>query len=75
MYSILMDLIINDIRQALEDISKETGSTIEKVKAEFQQHIDNLEVFDPFFEIPFSDISETSKEIREQIIVSALFSY
>ena len=70
-----MDLIINDIRQALEDISKETGLTIEKVKAEFQQHIDNLEVFDPFFEIPFSDISESSKEIREQIIVSALFSY
>jgi hypothetical protein len=68
-----MDLIINDIRQALEDISKETGSTIEKVKAEFQQHIDNLEVFDPFFEIPFSDISESSKTMREQIIINALF--
>jgi hypothetical protein len=68
-----MDLIINDIRQAFEDISRETGSSIEEVRNEFLQHIDNLEVFDPFFEVPFSDISETSKTIREQIVINALF--
>jgi len=68
-----MDLIINDIRQALEDISKETGSTTEEVRDEFLQQLNNLEVFDPFFEIPFSNISEPSKKMREQIIVNALF--
>ena len=68
-----MDLIINDIRQALEDISKETGSTIDEVRNEFLQQLDNLEVFDHFFEIPFSDISEASKILREQIVINALF--
>ena len=68
-----MDLIINDIRQAFEDISRETGATIDEVRNEFFQNIDNLEVFDSFFEIPFLDISETSKTIREQIVVNALF--
>jgi hypothetical protein len=57
-----MDLIINDIRQAFEEISRGTGSTTEEVRDKFLQQLDNLEVFDPFFEIPFSGISETSKK-------------
>jgi len=68
-----MDLIINDIRQAFEDISRETSSTIDEIRNEFLQQLDNLEVFDHFFEIPFSDISEASKTLREQIVVNALF--
>jgi hypothetical protein len=68
-----MDLIINDIRQSFEDINIATGATIDEVRNEFFQNIDNLEVFDSFFDVPVSDISETSKTMREQIVVNALF--
>jgi len=67
-----MDPVIKYIRQTIEAISIETGSTIEDVKAEFLQYLDTPEAFDNFFIYPYSQLPECGKRVRVQILISAL---
>jgi len=67
-----MDSAIKYIRQTIETISIEKGSTIEEVKAEFLQYLDTPEAFDAFFKYPYSQLPECAKKIRVQILISAL---
>jgi len=68
-----MDPVIKYIRQTIEAISIETGSTIEDIKAEFLQYLDTPEAFDTFFKYPYSQLPECAKRVRMQILISALF--
>ncbi len=67
-----MDPAIKYIRQTIEAVSIETGSTIEDVTAEFLQHLDTPEAFDNFFMYPYSQLPECGKRVRVQILISAL---
>ena len=67
-----MNAAIKYIRQTLEAISIETGSTIEDVKAEFLQYLNTPEAFDNFFKYPYSQLPECGKRRRVQILIFAL---
>ena len=67
-----MDSVIKYIRQTIESISIETGSTIEDVKADFLQYLDTPEAFDAFFKFPYSQLPECGKRVRVQTLISAL---
>ena len=67
-----MDSAIKYIRQTIEAISIEKGSTIEDVKAEFLQYLDTPEAFDTFFKYPYSQLPECAKRVRMQTLIFAL---
>lgn len=67
-----MESEINEIKKTFEAMSKNTGYPLEVIKADYLNEIDNLEVFDSFFEIPASQIPDSAKKIRVQIIINAL---
>lgn len=67
-----MDSAVKYIRQTIEAISMETGSTIEDVKAEFLKYLDTPEAFDTFFKFPYSQLPECAKRVRMQILIAAL---
>lgn len=67
-----MDSAIKHIRQAIETLSIETGTTIEEVKAEFLKYLDTPEAFDTFFQFPYSQLPECAKRVRIRILISAL---
>ncbi len=67
-----MNSAIKYIRQTIEDLSIETGLTIEDAKAEFLQYLDTPEEFDNFFIYPYSQLPECAKRVRVRTLISAL---
>lgn len=69
-----MKVGVPEIKQSFYEFCKSQGWEYSFAKESLLKHIDSPEIFDYFFEYPFSEISEYSKRDREKILIEVLLT-